>query len=209
MRRVRGGTELSSMKGAAEEVIDMAGRPRGEAASALTPWRDAGAASVSRRRGRRSMEPVGALRFAFYGRLSTMEHQDSDSSRAVIIELGARSMRESQRTRHRVIEAMRVQTRDQGRYLGGRPPYGYRLIAGGPHPTPSHARWGRRLRLLDPGPVTAPYVQRICVQTGPWRSPGQSSRSRPARCRWLAGFAPTRCSPRRARAGTWSPPATP
>jgi site-specific DNA recombinase len=34
-----------------------------------------------RRRGRPGVEPVGALRFAFYGRLSTKEHQDSGTSR--------------------------------------------------------------------------------------------------------------------------------
>jgi len=29
---------------------------------------------------------------------------------------------------------MAVQVREQGRYLGGRPPYGYRLDDAGPHP---------------------------------------------------------------------------
>jgi hypothetical protein len=31
-------------------------------------------------------------------------------------------------------KTMAVQTREQGRYLGGRPPYGYRLADAGPHP---------------------------------------------------------------------------
>jgi DNA invertase Pin-like site-specific DNA recombinase len=56
---------------------------------------------------------------------------------------------------------MTAQTREQGRYLGGRPPYGYRLVDGGPHPNQVHARWGPRLHRLDPDPVTAPIVQRI------------------------------------------------
>jgi hypothetical protein len=41
--------------------------------------------------------------------------------------LGLPSKREITRTRIRVRTAMAVQTREQGRYLGGRPPYGYRL----------------------------------------------------------------------------------
>jgi site-specific DNA recombinase len=54
---------------------------------------------------------------------------------------------------------MRAQARDQGRYLGGRPPYGYRLVVdAGPHPNAAHARWGRRLQRLDPDPQTAVHV---------------------------------------------------
>jgi site-specific DNA recombinase len=86
---------------------------------------------------------------------------DDPAHRAVLIELGARSQREVQRARHRVMEAMRVQTRDQGRYLGGRPPYGYLLADAGPHPNPTHAGWGRKLRRLEPDPVTARHVRWI------------------------------------------------
>jgi site-specific DNA recombinase len=49
--------------------------------------------------------------------------------------LGLSSKREIVRTSIRVRIAMAVQTRDQGRYLGGRPPYGYRLADAGPTPT--------------------------------------------------------------------------
>jgi DNA invertase Pin-like site-specific DNA recombinase len=41
--------------------------------------------------------------------------------------LGLSSKREITRTSIRVRTAMAAQTREQGRYLGGRPPYGYRL----------------------------------------------------------------------------------
>lgn len=54
---------------------------------------------------------------------------------------------------------MQAQVIDQGRYLGGRPPYGQRLVDAGPHPNRAHAAWGRRLRRLDPDPVTAPQVR--------------------------------------------------
>jgi hypothetical protein len=49
--------------------------------------------------------------------------------------LGLSSKREVTCTSIRVRTAMAVQTRDQGRYLGGRPPYGYQLADAGPHPT--------------------------------------------------------------------------
>jgi hypothetical protein len=37
----------------------------------------------------------------------------------------------------RVRSAMKAQTELEGRFLGGRPPYGYRLADAGPHPTPA------------------------------------------------------------------------
>ena len=59
---------------------------------------------------------------------------------------------------------MATQTREQGRYLGGRPPYGYRLADAGPHPNKAHAAWGRRAHRLEPDPVTAPAVRWIFAQ---------------------------------------------
>ena len=44
-----------------------------------------------------------------------------------MLALGLSSKREITRTRIRVRTAMAAQTREQGRYLGGRPPYGHRL----------------------------------------------------------------------------------
>src|SRR5271165_862500 len=53
--------------------------------------------------------------------------------------LGLSSKREITRTSIRVRTAMAAQTREQGRYLGGRPPYGYRLE---PDPAAAHVvRW--------------------------------------------------------------------
>ncbi|MEU4674511.1 recombinase family protein [Amycolatopsis sp. NPDC023774] len=78
--------------------------------------------------------------------------------RALLALLGAQSQREVLRARHRVLAAMHNQATQQGRYLGGRPPYGYQLVDAGPHPNPADARWGRRLQRLAPNPHTAPHV---------------------------------------------------
>ena len=81
-----------------------------------------------------------------------------------MVALGLQSKREITRTRIRVRTAMAAQTRDQGRYLGGRPPYGYRLADAGPHPNRAQLAWGRRARRLEPDPQTAPEVAWIFAQ---------------------------------------------
>ncbi|MFI6326544.1 recombinase family protein [Nonomuraea sp. NPDC050556] len=86
---------------------------------------------------------------------------------ALMLLLGGQSEREVLRSRFRTRAAMRAQAAVQGRFLGGRPPYGYRLVDAGPHPNGAHARWGRRLQKLEPDPATAPYArwsfaQRLC-----------------------------------------------
>jgi site-specific DNA recombinase len=81
-----------------------------------------------------------------------------------MLALGYQSKREITRTRIRVRTAMAAQTREQGRYLGGRPPYGYRLADAGPHPNKAHAAWGRRAHRLEPDPETAPIVQWMFAQ---------------------------------------------
>ena len=71
----------------------------------------------------------------------------------MMLALGYQSRREIARTKIRVRTAMATQTREQGRYLGGRPPYGYQLADAGPHPDKAHAAWGQRARLA-PDPAT-------------------------------------------------------
>src|SRR6201984_2019582 len=82
----------------------------------------------------------------------------------MMLALGLQSKREIARTRIRVRTAMATQTREQGRYLGGRPPYGYRLADAGPHPNKAHAAWGRRAHRLEPDPETAHVVQWMFAQ---------------------------------------------
>jgi hypothetical protein len=90
--------------------------------------------------------------------------REDPMAQALVMVLGAQSQREVLRSRHRVLAAMRAQAREQGRYLGGRPPYGYRLVDAGPHPNRAHARWGRRIQRLEPDPVTGLHVQWMFAQ---------------------------------------------
>jgi len=86
-----------------------------------------------------------------------VDFTDEDHEETMLA-LGYQSKREITRTRIRVRTAMAAQTREQGRYLGGRPPYGYRLADAGPHPNKAHAAWGRRAHRLEPDPHKAPVV---------------------------------------------------
>ncbi|MEV1119185.1 recombinase family protein [Actinosynnema sp. NPDC049800] len=86
---------------------------------------------------------------------------DNPAHEALLALLAKRSLTEVLRSRHRVVTAMRMQTVEQGRYLGGRPPYGYRLEDAGPHPNRALARRGVRQQRLVPDPTTAPTVKLI------------------------------------------------
>lgn len=74
---------------------------------------------------------------------------------------GGMSKAERSRIRIRVRNAMAAQAATHGRFLGGRPPHGYRLADAGPHPNPGKAALGIRIHRLEPDPVTAPVVVRI------------------------------------------------
>jgi site-specific DNA recombinase len=74
---------------------------------------------------------------------------------------GGMSKGERTRIKVRVRTAMAAQAATEGRFLGGRPPYGYQLGDAGPHPNPGKAAMGARLHRLEPDPVAAPVVRRI------------------------------------------------
>jgi hypothetical protein len=78
--------------------------------------------------------------------------------------LGVHARREVQRARFRVKAAMQTQVAEQGRMVGGRPPYGYMIVDAGPHPNKAHARWGRRLHRYAPDPATGPWVSWMFAQ---------------------------------------------
>jgi site-specific DNA recombinase len=85
--------------------------------------------------------------------------EDDPAHQMLMNVLAAQSQREVVRARHRTVAAMAAQTVEQGRFLGGRPPYGYRLVDAGPHPNRAHAAWGRRRLQLSPDPATALHVR--------------------------------------------------
>jgi site-specific DNA recombinase len=66
----------------------------------------------------------------------------------------------------RVRAAMAAQAQLEGRYLGGRPPYGYTLIDIGPHPNPAKAADGKRQHALAIDEPAAAVVRRIFAEFG-------------------------------------------
>jgi DNA invertase Pin-like site-specific DNA recombinase len=75
--------------------------------------------------------------------------------------LGGMSESERQHVQARVRAAMDAQVVDEGRHQGGRPPYGYDVVDGGPHPNPRKAAEGHRLRILVIDAPAAAIVRRI------------------------------------------------
>ena len=89
---------------------------------------------------------------------------DSEAHDLIMSVFGGMSKGERNRIKIRVRTAMASQAKIEGRYLGGRPPYGYRLADAGPHPNPAKAADGKRLHRLEPDPATAPVVKRIFAE---------------------------------------------
>jgi site-specific DNA recombinase len=85
----------------------------------------------------------------------------SEAHDLVMTLFGGMSKGERSRIRTRVRNAMAAQAATEGRFLGGRPPYGYRLADAGIHPNPGKAALGARIHSLEPDRVTAPIVARI------------------------------------------------
>lgn len=88
----------------------------------------------------------------------------SDAHDLVMNLYGGMSKGERNRIKIRVRSAMAAQAASEGRFLGGRPPYGYHLVDAGPHPNPSKAADGKHLRRLAPDPAAAPIVRRIFAE---------------------------------------------
>lgn len=85
----------------------------------------------------------------------------SDAHDLVMSLYGGMSKGERNRIKTRVRTAMAAQAAIEGRFLGGRPPYGYILADAGPHPNPGKAALGQRLHVLELDVAAAPVVRRI------------------------------------------------
>src|SRR6266851_2590118 len=89
---------------------------------------------------------------------------DSEAHDLIMSVFGGLSKGERNRIKLRVRAAMSAQAALEGRFLGGRPPYGYRLADAGPHPNPAKAADGKRLHKLEPDPEIAWVVKRIFAE---------------------------------------------
>lgn len=87
----------------------------------------------------------------------------SEAHDLVMSLFGGMSKGERNRIKMRVRTSMAAQA-TTGRFLGGRPPYGYELADAGAHPNPAKAKLGQRLHTLEPNPATAPIVERIFAE---------------------------------------------
>ncbi len=85
----------------------------------------------------------------------------SEAHDLIMSVFGGMSKGERNRIKIRVRSAMGSQAQLEGRYLGGRPPYGYRLADAGPHPNPGKAADGKRLHTLELDATTTSVVKRI------------------------------------------------
>jgi len=77
---------------------------------------------------------------------------------------GSFSKGERNRIKTRVRTTMAALAQTQGRFLGGRPPYGYLLIDARPHANPAKAADGKRLHVLAIDEEAAEVVQRIFIE---------------------------------------------
>lgn len=85
----------------------------------------------------------------------------SEAHDLVMTLFGGMSKGERSRIQIRTRAAMVDLASRTDRFLGGRPPFGYRLADAGPHPNPGRAAAGQRAHRLVPDEETAPIVRQI------------------------------------------------
>ena len=111
-----------------------------------------------------------APRFAAYGvnlwipELGGKFDTRNPSHKMLMSVLGGMSESERQHVQARVRAAMDAQVVNEGRHQGGRAPYGYLVVDGGPHPNPRKASEGYRLRKLAVDEPSVEVVRRIFAE---------------------------------------------
>lgn len=111
-----------------------------------------------------------APRFAAYGvdlwvpELGGKFDARNPSHKMLMSVLGGMSESERQHVQARVRAAMDSQVVNEGRHQGGRAPYGYVVVDGGPHPNPRKAAEGYRLRVLAIDESSTEVVRRIFAE---------------------------------------------
>jgi DNA invertase Pin-like site-specific DNA recombinase len=113
---------------------------------------------------------LAAPRFAAYGvelwvpELGGKFDPRNPSHKMLMSVLGGMSESERQHVQARVRAATDTQVVNEGRHQGGRAPYGYVVVDGGPHPNPRKAAEGHRLRVLEIDEAAAEVVRRIFAE---------------------------------------------
>ena len=130
----------------------------------------------------------------------------SDAHDLVMSLHGGMSKGERNRIKIRVRSAMAAQAATEGRFLGGRPPYGYRLADAGPHPNPGKAADGKRLH-TGSNPTRSPRRSSsgftTSISPAPEYTPspnGSRAMPSPPRQRRILRAMPTDTAPRGVRA---------
>jgi DNA invertase Pin-like site-specific DNA recombinase len=89
---------------------------------------------------------------------------------------GGMSKGERNRIKIRVRSAMSAQAQVGGRFLGGRPPYGYVIVDARPHANPAKAADGKRLHKLDLDPRRPRSLSGSSASSSPGTASTPSSR---------------------------------
>ena len=98
---------------------------------------------------------------------------DSDGAEMMMAIYGTMSAQERRRIKIRVRSAMQEQAKHEGRYLGGRPPYGLRLADAGPHPSPAKTRTVSGSASSNPTRPPLPLCRGSSMSTSPERGTTQ------------------------------------
>ena len=100
------------------------------------------------------------------------------------------------RIKIRVRSGMTAQAQHEGRFLGGRPPYGYRLADASAHPDPGKGAEGKRLHRLEGDPSAAPSSSGSSPSTSETRASTPSPRAHWRGCPLPGAHDPARNRPR-------------